>query len=106
MTIMASATAATAGTALITAAGVATFAAADATLAQRITATEAGINLGGAAAVGQVAMFQFGADAYVFISNGTDGVGAGDQLIKLVGVDTTAGAFDTITLANGIMTLA
>jgi S-layer protein len=106
LTIMASATAAATGTALISAAGVATFAAADATLASRITATEAGINLGGAAAVGQVALFQFGADAYVFISNGTDGVGAGDQLIKLVGVDSTSTAFDAITLASGNMTLA
>jgi hypothetical protein len=42
----------------------------------------------------------------VFISEGTNGVGAGDQQIKLVGVDTTVAAFDTITLANGNMTLA
>ncbi len=105
LTIVTDATAATAGKATTTGAGVATFVAADDTLAERIVATEASIQTG-TATVGQVAMFQFGSDAYVFISNGTDGVGAGDQLIKLVGVDTTAAAFDTITLANGNMTLA
>ena len=95
-----------AGTAAISSAGIATFSTADTTLAQRITATEAGINAGGAAAAGQAAVFQFGADAYLFISNGTDGVGAGDQLIKLVGVDTTNAAFDTLTLSAGNATLA
>ena len=52
-------------------------------------------------------MFQFGADAYAFISNGVDGVGAGDQLIKLTGVDTTTASFDTLTInAAENMTLA
>ena len=110
LTIMTSATAAASGTAAISAAGVATFHSADTTTALRIVAAEAGINLGGAAAVGQVVLFQGGTgdttNAYVFISDGTDGVGAGDQLIKLTGVDTTATAFDTITLAAGRMTLA
>jgi S-layer protein len=105
MTIQAAATTAVGGTASITAAGVASFATADSTLALRLIATEAGIVAGGNTA-GESAIFQLGADAYVFISNGVDGVGAGDQLIKLVGVDTTSATFDTITLANGNMTLA
>ena len=105
LTIVTDATAAVAGRATTSAAGVATFVAADDTLAERIIATEASIATG-IPTSGQVAMFQFGADAYVFISNGTDGVGAGDQLIKLVGVDTTATAFDTITIAGHNITLA
>lgn len=74
----------------------------------RIIATENGINNGvtNAATAGQAAVFQYGTDAYVFISNGVDGVGAGDQLIKLIGVDTTTAPFDTLTLASGNATLA
>ena len=108
ITIATAASAAVSGTAAISSAGIATFAAADNTLALRIIAAENGINNGGtnAAAAGQTAVFQFGADAYAFISNGVDGVGAGDQLIKLTGVDTTTASFDTLTLANGNATLA
>lgn len=91
------ATAAT-GTAAINAEGIASFAAADDTLAERITAVEAAINAGGVAAAGQSAVFEFGADTYVFISEGTNGVGAGDALIKLVGV--TGLSDTTITGAN------
>ena len=105
LTIVQNATASS-GTAAISASGIATFAAGDSTLALRIVATEAAINAGGAAAAGQVAVFQMDSDAYVFISNGTDGVGAGDQLIKLTGVNTLDTAFDVVTLANGNMTLA
>ena len=58
---------------------------------------------GGAAADGQAAIFTFGADTYVFISEGTDGVGAGDALIKLVGVtglsDTTVNADNNLVIA-------
>ena len=97
---------ATSGVAKISSAGVATFHADDSTLALKIVAAEAAINAGGTAAAGQTAIFQDGADAYVLVSDGTDGVGANDVLIKLVGVDTTATAFDTITLSNGNMTLA
>ena len=110
ITIMASATAAASGVALISAAGLASFHSADTTTALRIVAAEAGINLGGAAAAGQAVLFQGGTsdttNAYLFISDGVDGVAAGDQLIKLTGVDTTSTAFDAITLANGRMTLA
>jgi len=104
LTIQTNATA-SAGTAAISSAGIATFAAGDSTLALRIVATEAGIQAGTATA-GQVAVFQFESDAYVFISNGVDGVGAGDQLIKLTGVNTLDLAYDTVTLASGNMTLA
>jgi hypothetical protein len=108
ITIAQAASAAVAGTAAISAAGIATFASADNTLALRLIAAENGINNGGTntATAGQAAAFQFGTDAYVFISNGVDGVGAGDQLIKLTGVDTTTAPFDTLTLANGNATLA
>jgi hypothetical protein len=91
------------GTAAINAEGIASFAAADDTLAERITAVEAGINAGGAGAAGEAAVFEFGGDTYVFISEGTDGVGAGDALIKLVGVtglsDTTVNGDNNLVIA-------
>jgi hypothetical protein len=83
-------TTATAGTARIVS-GFATFDAADATLARKITAVEAGINSGAAAEAGQVAAFLHESDRYVFISNGVDGVNAGDALVRLAGVQSTAG---------------
>lgn len=97
---------ATAGVAAISAAGVATFNAADTTLAQHIIAVEAAINAGGVAAAGQAAMWQEGADAFLFISDGVDGVGANDLLIKLVGLDTTNAAFDTLTDGGTTFTIA
>lgn len=96
---------ASAGTAAISSNGIATFNINDTTLAQRIAATEAGINAGGNAAAGQMAVFQFGSDAYAFISNGTDGVGAGDLLIKLVGVDSASSSFDVVTITGNSFTL-
>jgi hypothetical protein len=99
-------TSTTAGTASISAAGIATFVAADDTLAERITATEAAINAGGTAASGQTAAFMFGADAYVFISDGVDGVGANDVLVRLNSVDLTSTSFDTLTLSGTNMTIA
>ena len=86
--IITNATAAS-GVAAISAAGIATFNAADTTFAQHITAVEAGINAGGAAAAGQAAVWQESADAYLFISDGVDGVGANDILIKLTGITAT-----------------
>jgi hypothetical protein len=99
-------TTASSGVAALSAGGVATFHADDSTLALRITATEAGINAGSTTATGQAAVFQFGDDAYMFISNGVDGVAAADVLIKLTGVNTALAAFDTITLNGGNATLA
>lgn len=105
LTIQTQTSAATSGTAKITSAGVATFHADDNTLAKKIVAVEAAIQSGTATA-GQMAFFQEGADAYVFISEGTDGVDSGDVLIKLVGVDTTATAFDTATITGHSFVLA
>ena len=86
------------GVAAINAEGFATFVSADDTLAERITAVEAAINAGGVAAAGQFALFEFSGDSYAFISEGTDGVGAGDMLVKLTGVtglsDTTISTVD------------
>lgn len=90
------------GTASINAEGIATFNAADDTLAEQIVAVEAGINAGGAAAAGQAAIFESGADSYVFISDGADGVGAADVLIKLTGVTGLADS----TLTGGDLTIA
>ncbi|WP_293006406.1 calcium-binding protein [Nitrosomonas sp.] len=91
-----------AGVASIGAEGVVTaFNAADDTLAERITAVEAAIQTG-AAAAGQFAIFELGADSYVFVSEGTDGVGAGDMLIKLTGV---VGLSDS-TIATTDLTIA
>ena len=66
--------------------GEATFHAADDTLAEVVVALEGGINAGGTAADGQLAFGEFGGNSYVFISDGVDGVGANDILIKLTGV--------------------
>lgn len=93
------------GKAAISAAGLATFAGADDTLSEMITAVEGGINEGGTAAAGQSAMFKFGTDSYVFISDGVDGVGSNDVLIKLIGIDVTTSAFDTMVISSGNFTL-
>ncbi|WP_424895261.1 beta strand repeat-containing protein [Tepidimonas sp. HKU79] len=90
------------GVAAINAEGKASFTADDDTLVERIIAVEAAINAGGAAASGQTAYFEFGSDTYVFISEGTDGVGAGDALIKLVGVT----GLSDITITGANMTIA
>lgn len=98
-----------AGVATISAGGVATFNSADTTLAQRIVAVEAAINNGGTATAGQTAAFQYLGDAYVFVSDGVDGVGANDLLIKLAGLDLSQAANDAISItsaANGIFTFA
>jgi len=101
LVIMPSATAAVAGTALINAEGIATFAAADDTLAERVIATEAGINLGGAAAVRQFAVFEHSTNSYLFVSDGTDGIAATDMLFQMTGV---TGLSDT-TLTAGDLTI-
>jgi hypothetical protein len=91
-----------AGVATIGAEGVVTsFNAADDTLAERITAVEAAIQTGVATA-GQYAVFEFESDSYVFVSEGTDGVGAADMLIKLTGV---TGLTDS-TIATTDLTIA
>jgi hypothetical protein len=97
---------ATSGVAAISAAGVATFHAADTSFALHLVAVEAAINAGGVAAAGQAAMWQEGTDAFLFVSDGVDGIGANDLLIKLVGLDTTAAAFDTLTDGGTTFTIA
>jgi hypothetical protein len=93
----------TTGTAAINAEGIASFASADDTLAERITAAEAGIAAGGTATAGQFAVFEFSGSTYVFVSNGSDGVEAGDVVVKLVGV---TGISDTTIDSSGYMHLA
>lgn len=102
ITFVTNATAAT-GTAAINAEGIATFAAADDTLAERLVAVEAGINAGGVGAAGQAAIFEFDGSSYVFVSNGTDTVDAGDLLVKLTGV---TGLTDSTINANGDLLIA
>jgi len=101
ITFVTNATAST-GVAAISAQGIATFAAADTTFAQQLTAVEAGIQTGTATA-GQAAIFQSGSDSYLFVSDGVDGIGANDVLIKLTGVTgLTAGTIN----ATGDLTIA
>jgi len=97
ITIGANANAAAATAAAIAADGEATFHAADDTLAEVIVALEGGINAGGTAADGQLAFGEFGGNSYVFISDGTDGVGANDIVIKLTGVT----GLDSSALSGG-----
>jgi hypothetical protein len=76
--------------AAISATGLASFNVADNTLALRIVAVEAGMTAATAVA-NETAVFNFGGDAYVFISDGTAGVGANDVLIKLTGISVSTG---------------
>jgi len=89
------------GVASINAEGIATFNAADDTLAEMIVAVNAGINAGTESA-GDFAIFQLGSDSYVFIHDGVTALGANDVLIKLTGVtgltDSTISATD-LTIA-------
>ena len=98
--IVQSATAtATATSAAISAKGIATFHADDDTLAEKIVATNAGINTGTEAA-GATAAFMHGSDAYVFIHDGTTALAATDMLIKLTGIDLTASGSDTVDVGT------
>jgi hypothetical protein len=89
---------ATAGNAAVDAEGIASFASADDTLAERIAAVEAAI--GGTS--GQLSVFEHGGNTYVFVSGGTSGVDAGDALVKLVGVTGVTG---TTIDSSGYLTL-
>lgn len=79
---------AVAGTASINGSGFASFNGADSSLAQKL---EAVISALGNDAAGTSAAFADGADGYVFVSNGTAGINAGDALIKLTGVSAING---------------
>lgn len=94
------------GTAGLTGNGTkATFNAADTTFANHLAAIENAIRASSNTA-GEAAHWQEGTDAYVFITDGTNGVGDGDILIKLVGVDLTSTANDVITIVSNNLTLA
>jgi hypothetical protein len=97
-------TTASSGVASISSSGLASFNSADNTLALRVTAVEAGINAGGTAAARQSAVFVFGSDSYLFISDGVDNVDANDVLIKLVGVNATTGI--TLNASGDISAIA
>ena len=92
-----------AGQAIISARGIASFNAADTTLAQRITAVEAAISATGAptTTAGEAAIFEFGGDSYVFVSDNAAGVGANDVLVRLTGVT----GLTTSTLDGGNLLL-
>lgn len=97
-TVLASAahlTAAVTGTASITATGLATFAAADNTLAAKLTAVATAVGIDG---VGTSVVFNDGGNAYVFVvGNATAGIQDNDALIQLTGVTATTG----LTFAGG-----
>jgi hypothetical protein len=79
--------------------GIVTFNGADNTLALKIAAVANALS---AAAAGSALIFQDGTDSYIFITDGTAGVGSNDVLIKLVGVNG-AGS-DELTVGGGSIT--
>jgi hypothetical protein len=88
---------AVAGQASISATGLATFDAADSTLALKVAAV---VSATGTDDVGTSVVFNEGSDAYLFVvGDSTAGVQAGDALIKLTGVSATQ-----IHIDNGIIT--
>ncbi len=91
------ATAPVAGTASINANGLATFAGTDTTLAQQLTAVVTAV---GTDAAGTSVVWANGGDSYLFITDGTAGVGANDVLIQLTGVSAATG----LTFASGDIT--
>ena len=99
LTIETAATAAVAGTAQVNAEGFATFAGADDTLAERLTAVAKTVN-----SDGDFVMFEFGSDSYAFISgDANQTLDAADTLIKLTGV---TGLSNTTIDASGDLTIA
>lgn len=86
LTIAATSADAATGTAKILPTGKATFVEADDTLAERITATESALS----PTAGRSALFTYGSDSYVFVSDANDGVTTNDTLIKLSGVTGTS----------------
>jgi len=81
----------TAGTAQISATGIATFNGADTTFDARLAAVSNAVTLGTNTA-GETAIFEQGGNTFVFISDGVNGVGSNDVVIQLTGVtNVTAG---------------
>jgi hypothetical protein len=91
------------------ASGVVSFHISDNTLALRLIAVEnaiADLNADGTAAdaaAGDALVFGFGSDSYVFISDGTAGVGTTDVLIRLTGIAASSST-DSLTIADGNIT--
>jgi len=89
--------------------GVVSFHISDNTLALRLTAVQAAIadlnadGTAGDANAGDALVFGFGSDSYIFISDGTAGVGATDVLIRLTGIAPSSST-DSLTIANGDIT--
>ena len=94
---------ATAGTAAISAKGIASFNAADDTFAEMLAAVNAGL-AGGTEATNQIAIFEFSGSTYVYIydNDGADAVTAADGLIKLTGV-TGITASDLTTSSGNLI---
>ena len=92
-------TAAAAGNANISAAGLATFHANDTTLALKLIAVAADLDAG--AAVREAAVFVHNGQGYMFISDGVAGLTSSDAVIVLTGVTTIATG---MTLVGGNVT--
>jgi len=94
-------TSASAGSASISSAGIAGFAAADDTLIERYLAVANAIEANTTAA-GEFAIFEFSGSTYVFVSDGSAGLTDGDLVIKLTGVTGVT----TISYSGGDMILS
>lgn len=95
LTIGTAATTAVSGVAQISNTGLANFFTSDNTLALKVAAVAGALSTANASAV-----FTDGGNSYLFVSNGTTGVGAGDALIQLTGVNATTG----LTIVSGDIT--
>ena len=82
---------AAAGQAAISATGLATFNAADNTLALRLTAVAAAFEAATATTTLEAATFAFGSDSYLYITDNVAGLGANDVLVKLTGIQVATG---------------
>lgn len=107
LSITATSAAAVTGTAQILPTGRAVFVEADDTLQERIVATEATLSPSTTATAGKSALFNYGSDSYVFVSDANDGVTSNDTLIKLSGVTgTSLGVQDGNITSVGSYTVA
>jgi len=101
LTVETAAATAVAGTASINSEGFASFHSGDDTLAEKITAAEAGI-VTGTESAGDFAIWEHDGSTYVLIHDGTSGLANTDGLIRLTGV---TGLSDS-TLTSGDLTIA
>jgi len=94
-------TSATTGNAAVDAEGIASFAVADDTFAERLIAVEAATS--GGSNAGEYVVFSHGGSTYVFVSDGTDVVTAGDIVVKLTGI---SGVTATTVTTDGYLQLS